>query len=431
MLRIHTWLTFTFALAMVIACGKVQVDSDAAPDDPDAAVGEQCVSGETECAGVCVDTESSHANCGGCGNACDGAEVCDQGDCVSDCSGDLTACNGSCVDTETNDDYCGVCTNACTSDQVCQAGNCDDLSTVATLEITSQWEDPTGWLTPAGQAIAMTFTDPGVAGVVIECRTGPESMIGGMPFSPCDGAAGTGTSYRPSPVASVPEGSYRTDVRLRRGAWMSPVQSHEFYVHRSLDSVKACPRTFTDAQIFAKAASELNSAPTFDPATVARRPFIHIPFKNITVDFSLKSDGTRRWDNINTGASWDADVLALRRRFALSADNRLLVVHRAYESRMQKREYNASSCANRFSFGHRAKHPCPFLVLNSRGEGVCLAPDPTNGANLINTRGPGQWFSNGWLKLKRRDDYHKAFYGKRTTPCPAGGCEDWEISLPQ
>ena len=70
-------------------------------------------------------------------------------------------------------------------------------------------------------------------------------------------------------------------------------------------------------------------------------------------------------------------------------------------------------------------------MLNSRGEGVCLAPDPVNAGVLVNTRGAGNSFDEGWVKLGRRDDYHPAFYGKRTTPCPAGGCQSWEISLPE
>jgi len=57
------------------------------PADPNCA----CLSGETNCDGMCVDTASDYANCGDCGNLCVAGLACVNGSC-SACVGGLTAC---------------------------------------------------------------------------------------------------------------------------------------------------------------------------------------------------------------------------------------------------------------------------------------------------------------------------------------------------
>jgi hypothetical protein len=71
-----------------------------------------CPSGQTKCAGDCVDTQTGIANCGTCGNVCGGGNecntaVCNQGTCGTTpapgapCNGGLGTCNttGRCVAT--------------------------------------------------------------------------------------------------------------------------------------------------------------------------------------------------------------------------------------------------------------------------------------------------------------------------------------------
>ena len=90
-----------------------------------------CPPGLTACNGLCRDLTSSHANCGGCGNACASNAVCSNGTCVTvecgtcepTCPSGLTWC-GACVNTATDTTNCGACGNPCASGLVCSNGEC-------------------------------------------------------------------------------------------------------------------------------------------------------------------------------------------------------------------------------------------------------------------------------------------------------------------
>jgi len=74
------------------------------------------------CNGACVETFS---NCGRCGLACAGGEVCSLGLCKSACDANLTSCSGSCYDLKTDRTHCGGCTAVpCADDQTCVNGVC-------------------------------------------------------------------------------------------------------------------------------------------------------------------------------------------------------------------------------------------------------------------------------------------------------------------
>jgi len=83
-----------------------------------------CPAGTTRCGGECVDTAISHEHCGGCGEACDPAEVCAAGSCMIECPAGLTECSGGCVDTSTDPRFCGGCTTACEAYETCEDGSC-------------------------------------------------------------------------------------------------------------------------------------------------------------------------------------------------------------------------------------------------------------------------------------------------------------------
>jgi hypothetical protein len=81
-----------------------------------------CPAGRTECASVCVNTQSDPQNCGGCGVACGPAEACVSGSCMGG-----TIVGGSCTD----DSQCGA-NGYCLSGQqgfpggYCLVLNCSD-----------------------------------------------------------------------------------------------------------------------------------------------------------------------------------------------------------------------------------------------------------------------------------------------------------------
>ncbi len=76
------------------------------------------------CGNVCVDIYTDAANCGACGNACTGGNVCANGTCTQSCPVGETACGASCRDLQTDVASCGACGKACGPGQSCNAGVC-------------------------------------------------------------------------------------------------------------------------------------------------------------------------------------------------------------------------------------------------------------------------------------------------------------------
>ncbi len=60
-----------------------------------------------------TNTRLDSANCGACGRACVGAQVCSDGSCQATCAAGATLCAGACVDTASNPAHCGGCGRAC------------------------------------------------------------------------------------------------------------------------------------------------------------------------------------------------------------------------------------------------------------------------------------------------------------------------------
>ncbi len=85
---------------------------------------EECAPEEEICDGQCVDTSASALHCGACSAACDPGTLCDQGTCVTSCSGGTVACGGGCVDLDTNPNHCGDCDEACPAGVACLGGQC-------------------------------------------------------------------------------------------------------------------------------------------------------------------------------------------------------------------------------------------------------------------------------------------------------------------
>ncbi|WP_437513472.1 MXAN_6577-like cysteine-rich protein [Sorangium sp. So ce1099] len=88
--------------------------------------GPTCDDGETACGDSCVDLQDSEAHCGSCNSACEDGQTCENGACQEGCPAGRDECGGSCVDTTSNPDHCGGCDVACDEDQTCEDGACQD-----------------------------------------------------------------------------------------------------------------------------------------------------------------------------------------------------------------------------------------------------------------------------------------------------------------
>ncbi|PJB39356.1 MAG: hypothetical protein CO108_17400 [Deltaproteobacteria bacterium CG_4_9_14_3_um_filter_63_12] len=86
-----------------------------------------CASPLTMCSGVCVDLETSNANCAACGARCDAEQACVGGSCV--CAVGRVTCDSQCVNPLTDSLNCGACGRACAGgDGACYSGACRCLN---------------------------------------------------------------------------------------------------------------------------------------------------------------------------------------------------------------------------------------------------------------------------------------------------------------
>jgi hypothetical protein len=69
----------------------------------------------------CYDLTSSSEQCGSCGTACTGSQICTQSHCCA--TGDKY-CGGTCTDVTTSATNCGACDAGCPSPATCSAGVC-------------------------------------------------------------------------------------------------------------------------------------------------------------------------------------------------------------------------------------------------------------------------------------------------------------------
>jgi len=88
----------------------------------------QCVSGTVRCGDTCVAIQTDNSNCGSCGSACSGGNVCVAGACV--CPVGQAICNGVCTAVATDPNNCGSCGLQCDQGQgqACNQGICQDCS---------------------------------------------------------------------------------------------------------------------------------------------------------------------------------------------------------------------------------------------------------------------------------------------------------------
>lgn len=92
-----------------------------------------CTTGQTECGGVCRDTQHDPMNCNACGKVCDSTNAtaaCVNGACNAICNTGFgncdtdaaTACTTHLLEDDTN---CGFCGNVCDASSTCKRGICE------------------------------------------------------------------------------------------------------------------------------------------------------------------------------------------------------------------------------------------------------------------------------------------------------------------
>ena len=316
-------------------------------------------------------------------------------------AGSNTMCGG-CYVTLSDRNHCGSTCAVCSATQVCNNACVAPPAPV----ITQAPADPTGWLDPRGAAPVFTVADPGIPGIVYECRTGPDATFTTTvpAWANCDGANGTRGTHTPIPNPTTPEGNYRTEYRYRQGTFTSAVVAARYYIHHSLDKVATCPRPgfagdgphFTDTDYFNAAQTFATANPTLFPvaattvfpapaaipartdAIYLRNPFIKIPFVGIA-----ESGGMYGGQGTGFAYSWPAagsnylfNERSLRHSWVLNAAHTMMLYKRHYIHPVN----TVAPCSNLISVGHlfySTDYPthnldCEALVLNPKGNGLCF-----------------------------------------------------------
>ena len=169
----------------------------------------ECVSGTVRCGDTCVATQTDNSNCGSCGSACSGGNVCVAAACV--CPVGQGVCNGICTAVATDPNNCGSCGLKCGSGQACNQGVCQDCSSggCQTALLAGCIARPGGFLQPIKDAPGglmlgspvnppvATFPDAlGFLGTALLYSDHDSSTLLEIPV----GALGTASSERPSLV---------------------------------------------------------------------------------------------------------------------------------------------------------------------------------------------------------------------------------------
>lgn len=137
--------------------------------------GRCCAEGLTNCAGACVDLDTSATDCGACGNACEAGAACSNGLC---CPAGQTNCGGTCVDLTADPNHCGTCDVACPVGVSCSTGlccgsgqtNCDGAC--INLATSSAHCGSCATACPSDQTCSQSVCVPMVANITILSRPG-------------------------------------------------------------------------------------------------------------------------------------------------------------------------------------------------------------------------------------------------------------------
>ena len=406
----------------IVGCTSILGDfevSDGPPTTTNPETGAPC----TQCGANCVDTSTDSANCGACGTACVGGQMCKASSCS--CATGQAFCQGTC--SPGSRQRCGANCVACAVNQICG----DGCVPAPPPRIRPLPHYVVGWRGPTGQPLQIEVENTNTPNVVYECRTAPKSLFTPTvpAWRPCDGAQGAGTIHRPTEAPGIPEGTYRTEHRYRNDDFTSEVVGIDYYVHHAIDNVASCPRPgqaadgphFSDDQYFAvaQAFSATNAAlfptsatfpmenPMPGPADqmILRAPRIKIFFRGVQrspgMRFNAGNAGGEHGWPVN-GGNYQFEDGSIRHEWRMNMNRTLVLVKRAYVRRstharpgmpgtvMPLNNFTTSDCKQTIRFGSRQGQgygpanagrgirdvECEAFVLNASGAGVCMMPGP-------------------------------------------------------
>lgn len=123
----------------IVACERTDPEPSSGDRKCDGAVcTAACDEGKVDCGGTCANLSSDGKNCGACGNECAPSFSCVAGACLSSpCTPLQTSCAATredgqivpaCVDPKTDAKNCGSCGNACDAASTCIEGQCKPLA---------------------------------------------------------------------------------------------------------------------------------------------------------------------------------------------------------------------------------------------------------------------------------------------------------------
>ncbi len=174
-----------------------------------ACVADCVLAGGSLCGALCVDLLGDDLNCGGCGNACSGNQVCSDGGCSILCPATLTACIGAsgasyCTNLLGDSTNCGACASACASDQICLDGGCQSAAILCPAPQTLCA------LNGGGSACRDLQSDPRSCGTCVTACDAWEACDGGHCVGPSSCPAGL--ALCPTSTGSTTCADLQTDI---------------------------------------------------------------------------------------------------------------------------------------------------------------------------------------------------------------------------
>jgi hypothetical protein len=249
--------------------------------------------------------------------------------------------------------------SSCVSQSITRSSSTLALDTLSLHFSVDGLEDPAavGWTLADSSSLKLSFSGSaidafsGESGVTYECRSAPAGELSTKVFANCDGAQGTSAVHSPTQDSSTPEGSYETELRLKRNGVELFSGTVKYYVLNDLNGVAACPELASNEEYFEKASTLLSAL------------FADHKFNSLTVEGPKNTIeiAEAAFDWLSPRTTKTAVVYSLRRRLALSADKKYILLTRNWKSRSNSncKVWNSGSA-------------CDALVMSPDHDWVCL-----------------------------------------------------------